>query len=251
MKLHPVLVLALLALPGAARAETAASDPKAVAIADQVMQSLGGKDRWNALTGIRWSFGFEQNDTVRTMRRHSWNKMTGWHRVEGKNRAGQPFVFIENMNDSTAGMAWMNGNPIVGDSLKKLMKTAKRMWTNDTYWMLMPYKLRDPGVNLGYAGEEKDSTGTTYDKLALSFDHVGQTPGDRYWVYVNRANHRIEKWDYLLESDKPPPSHATWANWEEHEGLWFPTAHRVDQGVVFTRDVEAVKEFKPTEFTAP
>jgi len=80
---------------------------------------------------------------------------------------------------------------------------------------------------------------------------VGLTPGDHYWVYVNRANHRIEKWEYVLEGQQPPAQRVTWEGWEEHDGLWFPTAHHMDNGNLFTRDVETVKEFKPTEFTAP
>ena len=251
MNVRSALLLVALVLPAAARAETPPSDSTAIAVANRVMQALGGKSQWDGLRGLRWTFGFESNDTVRTSRRHAWDKLSGWHRVEGKTRAGQPFCYIENLNDSTAGAAWVNGNKIEGDSLKKLVKIAKRMWTNDTYWMLMPYKLRDPGVILGYDGEVKDSTGADYDRLTLAFDHVGQTPGDRYWVYVNRANHRIEKWDFLLQGDAPPPNHATWANWEEHGGLWFPTAHQTGGGNVFTREVEAVSAFKPTEFTAP
>lgn len=244
------IVAATLVLPALARSETPPSDPKAIEVANQVMKALGGEKRWNDLPGIRWSFGAEVGDTVKSLRRHSWDKHTGWHRVEGKTRAGQPFVYVENMNDSTKGRAWVDGQPIEGDSLAKLMKLAKRMWTNDTYWMLMPYKLRDPGVILKYQGAVKDGA-IEYDKIAMSFDHVGQTPGDRYWIYVNRKSHRIEKWDYLLEGDPPPPDHATWEGWQEHGGLWFPTAHRKDNLNVYTRDVETVAAFRPNEFSAP
>ena len=238
-------------LPIRTHAETAASDPKAIAIADQVMQALGGKDHWDKLNGLRWTFGAEVNDSIRgTPRRHSWDKMTGWHRVEGKTRAGQTFCLIHNMNYAKA-MAWMDGKPIEGDSLAKLTKMAKSMWTNDTYWFLMPYKLRDPGVNLKYAGEAK-LHGQTYDKLALSFEHVGETPGDRYWVYVNRATHRVDQWEFVLEGEKPPPELWRWEDWKESGGMWFCTAHRNDKHTnVFTRDVEVVSQFRPTEFSAP
>jgi hypothetical protein len=241
---------ATLALAAGACASSGPPEDKAAAVADQVMQSLGGQKRWNDLRGIRWSFGSEVGDTIKSLRRHSWDKFTGWHRVEGKTRAGQPFVYIENMNDSTKGMAWVEGTPIEGDSLHKLMWMAKRMWTNDTYWMLMPYKLRDPGVMLKYEGSVQEGP-KEYDKLALTFDNVGQTPGDRYWVFVNRENHRIEKWEYLLEGDQPPAETATWEGWEEHDGLWFPTAHRRGDLNIYTRDVETVTEFRPTEFSAP
>ena len=70
-------------------------------------------------------------------------------------------------------------------------------------------------------------------------------------MYVNRKSHRIEKWEYVLESQKPPPDGSTWEAWQEHDRLWFATAHRKENGNVFTRDIETVSEFRPTEFTAP
>ncbi len=244
------LTAALLLAPAlVARAETPASDPKAVAIADQVMKALGGRERWDRLVGVRWSFDVTVNDTVRSSRRHAWDKHSGWHRVEGVNRAGVPFLYMEQQGGGD-GMAWMNSNPIEGDSLAKLVKRAKLMWTNDTYWFLMPYKLRDPGVTLKYDGAVEEGP-ATYDKIALSFDQVGETPGDHYWVYVNRKNHRVERWDYILQEQKPPAETWTWEGWEEHDGLWFPTAHKNGPTTIFTRNVETVSAFRPTEFTAP
>ncbi len=246
-----VLALALtFAFPRPVRAETATSDPRAVAIANQVMKALGGKQRWDRLRYLRWMFEVAVGDTLRPPRRHAWDKHTGWHRVEGTNRAGQTFCYIENLNDST-GMAWVNGSPIAGDSLRKLMRGAHGAWINDSYWFLMPYKLRDPGVTLKYAGEVKDPTGATHDRIALSFANVGMTPGDRYWVYVNRANHRVEKWEHLLQGAQPPPVPWTWEGWERHGGLWFPTIHKSENRTLYTRAVETASRPKPGEFTAP
>jgi hypothetical protein len=245
------LALALLvASPTAAAAETATSDPRAVEVAGQVMAALGGKERWDELRCLRWSFEVAVNDTVRISRRHAWDKHTGWHRVEGVNRAGQPFCYIENLNDST-GMAWVAGQRIEGDSLKKLMRSAHAAWINDSYWFLMPYKLRDPGVTLKDDGEVKDTTGAAYDRIALSFENVGMTPGDRYWVYVNRASRRVEKWEHLLQNAQPPPVPWTWEGWEEHGGLWFPTAHGNANRTIYTRAVETARAPRPNEFTAP
>jgi len=104
--LGPLLVLMLGVAPSIG-AETAASDRRAVAIADQVMTALGGKQRWDRLRVLRWTFEVSVNDTLRPARRHSWDKHTGWHRVDGTTAAGQPFCYIENLNDST-GMAWVS-----------------------------------------------------------------------------------------------------------------------------------------------
>lgn len=226
------------------------SDAKAVAIDDQVMAALGGKQQWDALRGLRWSFGSMVGDSTRSTRRHAWDKHTGWHRVDGVNRQGQSYTLIHTVGDTTSGMAWVNGTRIEGDSLHKLIRRADALWINDSYWMLMPYKLRDPGVTLRYAGDTT-MAGARYDRLALTFDHVGLTPGDCYWVFVNRADHRVARWEMLLEGDTPPPVATTWEGWEQHDGLWFPTAHRRDSINTFTNQIETLHAFAPTEFEQP
>ncbi len=232
-----------------AASATPASDPRAVKVAQEVMTALGGKQKWDALTGLRWTFGASINDTVRSSRRHSWDKHTGWHKVEGKTAKGDAFVIVHKVG-TDEGRAWMNGTPIEGDSLKKLITLGERMWVNDTYWMLMPYKMLDPGVMLAF-DSTKQLDGKTFDVVSMTFDHVGQTPGDHYWVYVDQANHRVERWEMVLEGQKPPPAAYTWEGWVQQGGLWFPTAHRKDKVNVFTNDVVAVSSFPPNEFTAP
>jgi hypothetical protein len=233
--LAPALALLLALAPGAT-AEAPASDRRAVEIADRVMAALGGRERWDRTRYLRWTFEVSVNDTLRPARRHLWDKHTGWHRVDGTTRSGQRFCSIENLNDST-GMAWVDGKRIEGDSLRKLMRSAHGQWINDSYWLLMPYKLRDPGVTLTYAGEVRDSTGAVHDRIALAFENVGVTPGDRYWVNVDRATHRITRWDHLLQGGQPPPTSWTLEGWERHGGLWFSTAHRSDRRVVYTRAI--------------
>src|SRR5207247_2552245 len=72
-----VLPLAAL-LCACARAETGDSDRKAIRVANQVMKSLGGRERWDALTGLRWTFQTGSGDTLRPGRTHFWDKRSGW-----------------------------------------------------------------------------------------------------------------------------------------------------------------------------
>lgn len=228
------------------------ADPqqRAEQIASGVMDALGGQRAWDGLQGLRWTFAVTVNDSVRNERRHSWEKPTGRHRVEGLTRAGQKFVVLHTVGDTTQGRAWVDGTPIEGDSLHKLVKRAEAMWVNDTYWMLMPYKLRDPGVTLSWAGDTTVER-RTYDRLALSFDQVGLTPGDRYWVWVDRTDRRVKRWDMVLQGNAPPPVSYTWEGWEQNEGLWFPAAHRRDSLNIATHPVEVVREFPAAEFEQP
>lgn len=246
--LAPLLLLSLASAPRTARA--AEGDPAALELAQHVIEALGGAERWEALRGLRWSFGAEVNDTLRNERRHAWDKHTGWHRVEGRTRDGGTFCFIHNIHTGE-GQAWMNGHTIEGDSLATLLARAKSLWINDTYWMLMPYKLLDPGVHLTL---EKPVTenGVTYDRLALSFEAgIGETPDDRYWVWIERGTHRVHRWEMVLTGREPPPVAYTWEGWEEHAGLWFPTAHRRDSINMFTRDIQTVASFRAEEFREP
>ena len=53
------------------------------------------------------------------------------------------------MNVNTKeGSAWLKGKALEGEEQKKPLERAYGAWVNDTYWLLMPYKLRDPGVIL-------------------------------------------------------------------------------------------------------
>lgn len=240
----------LAAAPSPGSAETADSDPRAVRIADRVMDALGGKAKWERMPCLAWTFESALRDSVRAGgRRHLWAPASGWHRVEGRTRQGQSYVMIHRVGQP-GGKAWVDGAAIEGDSLETLLKRARSLWTNDTYWMLMPYKLRDPGVRLAYAGEAVEG-GVTYDKLALSFENVGETPGDRYWVFVNRANHRVERWEYVLQDSEPPPRAWSWEGYEQRGGLWFPTIHRSGEQAIFTRNVDVMEEFPAQAFAAP
>ncbi len=91
--------------------------------------------------------------------------------------------------------------------------TAYAWWVNDTYWLLMPYKMRDPGVTLAMAGRETKG-GDSWDKVLLTFDDVGLTPKDRYWVFVNAKTGLVDRWEFVLKGEKTPPVPFEWKGWK-------------------------------------
>ena len=246
----PLALAMLFAFAAPAAASAPPSDPAAVAVAHDVLRALGGQQRWDALPGLAWTFRVTTHDTVRVSRRHTWDKRTSRHRVEGTLPGGARFVIVHTLGDSTRGAAWIDGRAIRGDSLHAFIRQATAMWVNDEYWFLMPYKLLDHGVTLRSGGVVRGPSGPC-DRVALTFDHVGLTPGDRYWVDVDRATHRVGRWEMVLQGRQPPPVGYTWQGWEQHDGLWFPTEHRQGAFDVLTRDVMTLKEFPAHEFDAP
>jgi len=194
-----------------------AADARAVEIADRVMSSLGGREAWDKTRFLRFGFGSERDGKFQG-RTHVWDKWTGRYRVEGQTREGVPFVILMNLN-TREGQAWNAGKPLAGEALKKELERGYGMWVNDTYWLLMPYKMRDPGVILSYAGEEKGASGAMYDKVKLTFDNVGLTPKDTYWVWVNRNTGLVDRWDFVLKGEAVPPTTFTWTGWKKYGGI--------------------------------
>lgn len=201
-----LLVLAAILLPQASLAEK--RDPKAVELAQGVLEAMGGQQAWDATRFIRFNFfGF---------RLHHWDRHTGRHRFEGKTREGDTYLVLHNVN-TREGTVRVNGEEVSGEDKAEWLERAYGAWINDTYWLVMPYKLLDPGVNLAYDGSETIDD-TTFDKLKLTFEGVGLTPGDTYWAYVNRDSGLMERWAYFLENweEGREPTHWQWLDWQRY-----------------------------------
>lgn len=199
------------------RFEPGRSDPKALEISRAVMKAMGGEQAWNNLRFLRFDFASVRDGATNVIRSHWWDKYTGRHRVEGKTREGEPFVVLSNIN-TRQGDAWKNGVKLEGDEERTFLDNAYASWVNDTYWLIMPYKMNDPGVILAYAGEE-ELDGRMYDKVMLSFDNVGLTPNDKYWAWINRDTHLMDQWGFVLKGGDGPPAIYRWNDWQKHGGV--------------------------------
>jgi hypothetical protein len=248
--MHRILLATLMALclAGALSAQTAAPAPGASDVANQVMQALGGKEAWDNTHFLRFTFAGR--------RTHHWDKHTGRHRVEGQTPEGKKYVVLENIN-THQGEAWLDGKKVEGDELKTWLDRGYGAWINDTYWLLMPYKLQDPGVNLTYEGTEQ-LDGNTYDKLHLSFGNVGLTPGDEYWAWINRDTHLMDRWAYLLqaapgEQRAAEPTAWRWQGWQKYgKVLLAPTRAQVtgDRKLELS-DIAVFDTLPDSVFTSP
>jgi len=225
------------------------ADPQARAVAERVLDALGGAAAWDHVRLLRFDFAGR--------RTHYWDKQHGLHRVEGTDRDGQHYLVIENLS-TRQGRAWLDGQEVRGEKAAELLELAYGAWVNDTYWLLMPYKLLDPGVHLRYDGSvELDAQ--TYDVLQLTFAGVGLTPGDRYWAYVDRETGLMDRWAYRLQSqpEDADPTAWLWQGWSwygegDHRVRLAPTRTQVDgERVLNLAPIEVSAEVPPGLFDAP
>jgi hypothetical protein len=190
--------------PPAPGFNAAGSDPRAVEIADQVMSAMGGRPSWDATRFLTWNFF--------GLRTHLWDRWTGDLRFQ---QADQ--LVLMNIN-TKAGRVFRGGQEVTDEAERaKVLDGTYKAWINDSYWLLMPYKLKDSGVTLGYKGEGKLADGRAADVLQLTFEGVGVTPENKYDVYVSRDKHLVEQWSYYAKFTDPEPRFTTpWASWERH-----------------------------------
>lgn len=194
---------------------TGAGDAQAARVADEAWQALGGDAAWNQARFLRFSFEVEKEGKILASYRHAWDRFTGRYRLEGTNKEGKPFVILFNVNDRT-GKAWVDGKPADPEKTRQMLEYGYGRFINDTYWFLMPYKMKDPGVHLAYEGEKSDDSGKKWQVVRLSFDKgIGLTSGDQYHAFIDPASHLMGRWDYELEGEEHDKGSWNWTDWKK------------------------------------
>jgi hypothetical protein len=187
---------------------------RADSVALQAIAASGGFDAWNALPALRFDFGVERDGQQQTAARHYWDKGQNRYRVEWPGGPDSTYVALFTAWPDS-GRAFVNGTPLDGVAGTEAMETARSRTINDTYWLLAPLKLFDPGVTRTFV---PDSSDAATDAIRLSFADVGMTPGDQYWLFIDRASGRLTKWTFVLEGNPTPRSFE----WTAYQTLQSP-----------------------------
>ena len=112
------------------------------------------------------------------------------------------------------------------DSLDKYLQMGYNMWINDSYWLVMPFKMRDPGVTLKYIGVAQDMQGEDCDVIEMTFDNVGVTPENKYHVYISPETSFITQWDYFSRyTDEEPRISTPWQGYNQYGEIML-SGHR-------------------------
>jgi hypothetical protein len=203
------------------------SDAEAIEIAQSVMEAMGGWEKWDQTRFLQWNF-FGR-------RQHHWDRWTGDIRIAGpmQFRSEEPEEVLVLMNIHTKqGRGWdADGNEITdAATLEALLATGHAVWINDSYWLVMPYKLLDPGVTLKLLGERPMEDGRPADVLQLTFaEGVGDTPENKYEVFVARDTGLVEQWSFFEEAgDSEPRFTMPWLNWQPFGDILLATGRGRD-----------------------
>lgn len=203
------------------------SDAKAIEIADEVVAASGGRQNWENTRLIKWNFFGS--------RKLAWDKHTGQVRID----------FLKEELKIIMNIHTKKGKAIRNDSLftegpvyDALMEKGESVWINDSYWLVLPFKLKDSGVTLKYVGEENTLEGNPADLLQLTYQNVGKTPNNKYLVYVDKTTRLISQWDfYTNATDEEPRFQLPWKDYQ----MYGPIKLSGDRGKYALTEIEVWK----------
>jgi hypothetical protein len=176
---------------------------------------MGGRAGWEKARVLKWRFFGK--------RLHHWDKLTGDVRIEADST-----LILMNLNTKT-GRAWVAGTEQKGAALASTLEDGYAMWVNDSYWLVMPYKLRDPGVRLAFRGDSPMADGRPAKLLTMTFDGVGLTPANKYDVWIGDESVLVEQWAYYeTSSDAEPKFTLPWGGWKKFGPILLATEHGRD-----------------------
>ena len=219
----------------AAAPAPAPRDPTPQELAERVLDALGGAEAWAGTRHVAWTFF--------GVRRHLWDREAGIARVE----SGELVVLIDLA--TREGSVWESGDPVEDSARRReLLDQAYAWWVNDSYWMFMPFKLRDPGARLAYGGLRELEPGRRVHVLELSFDsEVGLTPSNRYEILVDAETDLVAGWLYRSTPDTEPRDLGPWRGWERFGQVLLATDHGRD----FDWEVAVFDELSPEAYGDP
>lgn len=170
----------------------------------KVLEAMGGQKNYEKTRYIHWTFFGNQSLT--------WDKHKSRVRIDFLKENS---VYILNINDKT-GKIWKKGvEQTHPDSLNKFLEEARRIWINHSYWLVMPWKLGDPGVSLKYLGDTKTADGNDAEYLEMTFKEVGVTPNNKYWIYFDKKSHLITQWSHFGNfADEKPRFTMPWKDYK-------------------------------------
>ncbi len=181
------------------------------ALVDAAEEAMGGRDAYDKIKYLTWNFFGS--------RKWWWNKETGDVRCESQRDST---VFVMNINTMQGKYRLKSLEITEPDTLKKYLLKGKSAWINDSYWLVMPFKLEDPGTNLKYLRQDTTLDGRSADLMELTFNNVGVTPQNKYVLYFDQETKLLSQWDfYGTRDDEAPRFQLPWKGYESHQGILF------------------------------
>jgi hypothetical protein len=170
--------------------------PEAEALADKMLKAVN-KEAWDSLGFLQFTY-FKGGHQI------FWDKRRNLAEVKWDEKRA--------LIDPSAlkGMAWQKGELAEGEKRDKLVEKAITLFWNDCFWIIAPFKVRDPGTVRKVVTNDDGSK-----SLLVTYTSGGRSPGDHYLWHLNAEGLPVawQLWVKIL------PIGGLKQGWEEWETL--------------------------------
>lgn len=178
--------------------------PAAEALTDKMLAAIN-QSAYDQLNYLEWTF--------RGAHHFSWNKRANTVVVKWDD-------FEVNLSpDNLTGTATQGGVALSGEMLNEAIQKAWAFFANDSFWLVAPYKVRDPGTSRTLVETEEGPA------LLITYSSGGVTPGDSYLWYLDETG-RPTAWEMWTSIIPLQGMRVSWEGWVQHGGAWFAPDHQ-------------------------
>lgn len=212
------------------------SDPRAVAIAQEVIDAAGGRAAWDELRVLEWTSAHGAH--------HVWDKQTGEYRLDHRGT-----VCLVDLDSGTGRVFEANVEVLDEPRRTAMLARGPQVWNESSFWLRLPFELLDPGVIVRDVGQRKLGTGEPADVVRVTFegDDHDMTSG-AYELYVTRGERRIAEWTWFERTAATQPDNSgPWRDWSEYAGVWLSPVH----GAGYETTDIVVHDAPPASLRAP
>ncbi|RKN76732.1 hypothetical protein D7Z94_23355 [Ulvibacterium marinum] len=173
---------------------------------ENCLKAHGGMDIWKSFVGLEYNL----NDNGKQVYQLTHLKDRRAYLKSKKYEVGF---------DGKVAWAVPNANEVSG-------KSAAFYYNLDFYFIGVPFLLKDPGVNISYAGKTKIDD-RTFESLKVTFgSEVGLTPEDVYYLYINPETYLMEILTYSIsyfdKENSVVSSAKVYSDYKKVQGLMMP-----------------------------
>lgn len=168
--------------------------PAAEVLADKMLQAVN-KEAWDTTFAVQWSFSGHN---------YLWDRKNDFVRVQWDD-----YEVLLNTYE-LQGISYKNDAVLNGQDHKEAIEAAWEYFANDSFWLIAPYKIRDPGTERLLV-ETEDG-----EALMVHYTSGGVTPGDTYlWLLDHDGTPKA--WQLWVQIIPIGGIEFSWEEWQTFE----------------------------------
>lgn len=157
-----------------------------------------------------------QQASLDELRYVQWTFFRGKHHYQWDKQQNHAIIKWDDIEvvmalNEVQGSVRKGGQALSGEEKQEHINTAWNYWCNDSFWLIAPYKVFDPGVERSVINEDRKKG------LLVQYQSGGVTPGDAYLWWLDETN-KPTSWQMWTSILPMQGIENSWEGWKTLPG---------------------------------